>query len=219
MIESVIFDLDGTLIDSMGVWEKADRIFLAERGMEPTPGLEDELRLLTCGTAAEYLIQKFSLDMTVQQVNEAFRKLMTREYLEQIPPVEGAVEFVQKLYRQGIPLCVATATARPMAEGALRRLGIWDCMEFLITCDDLQCSKHDSTIFDYCVKRMGVSKEKTVVLEDSLHSIQAAKAGGYRVIGIYEAGSEKSGDLPEIKKTCDYFVTGYEELEQIWGQL
>ncbi len=194
--DGVIFDLDGTLIDSMHCWENIDKAFLLENGIEPPPGVSDVVKKMTIEESALYFKTQFSLEQSCEDISDRIEEMVRYQYFHEIPLKEGAYETVMKLYKVGVKMCVATATYKPLACAALERLGILDCFEFVINCTDVGCGKDRPDIFIESAKKLGCDISRTAVAEDSLHCIESAVAAGFRTIAVYDDIS--SGEWEDI---------------------
>lgn len=131
---AVIFDLDGTLIDSMGVWEEVPDQLVRRLGGEPFPGLADALRTRDLRGGAEKLIQIYGWDLTADQVLEEADRLLDETYSTAVPLKPGAGELVRQLHEKGVPLCIATASTEGQAVGAMRHFGLADGFSFVLSC-------------------------------------------------------------------------------------
>ena len=212
-IKGVIFDLDGTLLDSMHIWEKVDRDFLAEQGRIYTPDVSEAVKKMTIREAAEYLKSRFSLSLGSQQIIDRIEEMVYDQYRYSIPLKKGAYEAVSRLHRKGIRLCVATATYNSLAEAALKRLGLYHLFEFVLTCSDVDMSKNSPGIFLEAAKRLGLKPCEVLVAEDSLHCITAAKAGGFPVLAVYDDYSKSEWDT--IRNAADLSVTEVSEMADL----
>lgn len=210
-LRGAIFDLDGTILDSMPCWETVGIRYLLDQGIA-IPDQEDlarRLKTTTLPQAAELYQTEFGIDKSVDGICQDIVGMIGRDYREYAPLKPHVAGVLHRLQQEGVAMCVATATDAPLAEAALERLGVRSCFSFISTCQQLNTSKYETLIFDDAVERLGVAKQDTIVFEDALHSIQTAAKAGYRVIGVYDRSSRK--ELAEIQPLCERFLFGWDE--------
>ena len=147
MTEGIIFDLDGTLIDSMKVWSEVDRKFFRIHNAVPPEDISETVKKMTIQESSEYLRDNFFPQMTWQEISEEIQQLVRHEYYENIPLKKGVVETLDKLDSLNIPYGVATATYPDMAEAVLKRHKIYDRMKFLLTQREVAAGKESPDIF------------------------------------------------------------------------
>ena len=212
MIKGVIFDLDGTLIDSMQIWTKIDRKLLIENGVENIPpDISDRVRKMTIEESAQYFIDEFRLKCTNEYIIKRIEDLVRIEYEENILLKPYAAEFLDYLDEKKIPYGVATATYKGLAEAVLKRCGIWERMRFLLTEVEYPLGKKFPDIFLGGAERLGAEPEEVLVFEDSLHCIETAAKAGFITAGVYDEVSWNEQSL--IADTADYYVRSLKELE------
>ncbi|MCM1270791.1 MAG: HAD family phosphatase [Ruminococcus flavefaciens] len=212
MIKGVIFDLDGTLIDSMQIWTKIDRKLLIENGVENIPpDISDRVRKMTIEESAQYFIDEFGFECTSEYIIKRIEELVRIEYEENIPLKSYAAEFLDYLDEKKIPYGVATATYKGLAEAVLKRCGIWERMRFLLTEVEYPLGKKFPNIFLGAAERLGLKPEEVLVVEDSLHCIETAAKAGFITAGVYDEVSWNEQSL--ITDTADYYVRSLKELE------
>lgn len=212
MIKGVIFDLDGTLIDSMKIWTKIDRKLLRENGVENIPPyISDRVRKMTIEESAQYFIDEFGFECTNEYIIKRIEELVRIEYEENILLKPYAAEFLDYLDEKKIPYGVATATYKGLAEAVLKRCGIWEQMRFLLTEVEYPLGKNFPDIFLGGAERLGLEPEEVLVVEDSLHCIETAAKAGFITAGVYDEVSWNEQSL--IADTADYYVRSLKELE------
>lgn len=210
MINGAIFDLDGTLLDSMGVWEVYGTRYLDSLGVAAKPGLNETVIRMSLAQGCEYLKNEYNLPLTVKQIAEGINDMVYDEYAFCVQPKPGAAEFVRKLSDMGVKMTVATATDEPLVSAALKRIGILDCFGKIFTCTEVGHGKDEPVIYEEALNFLGTDKSDTVVFEDALHCAVTAKKDGFRVIGLYDDFEKKTGEMKEI---CDSFYMSFEELD------
>lgn len=205
MVSGVIFDLDGTLIDSMKIWNQIDIAFLRENGVEnPPEDISDIVRKMTVDESSEYFITRFGLSCTKEYVIKRIEELVKIQYEEKIQMKPYVTELLDYLDSMGIPYGVATATYKTLAEAVLRRLGILKRMSFLLTDEEFSMGKTSPDIFLRGAELMKLSPKEVLVIEDSLHCIETASKAGFVTMGVYDEVSEPL--RTDIKNTADYYV-------------
>lgn len=211
MINGVIFDLDGTLIDSMGVWCETDRKFLRENGVsDPPADISDRVKKMTVAEAAELFINEFGIRRTAAEIISRIEELVREEYEENIPLKAGAAELLDLLDRAGIPYGVATATYKSLAEAVLRRCGMLHRFAFVLTDREYPNGKSFPDIFLGGAERLGTSPAETLVVEDSLHCVETAKKAGFVTAAVYDEAA--GADLDRIRQTADFYFTSLDEV-------
>lgn len=214
MIKGVIFDLDGTLIDSMSVWCSIDRAFLRENGVtDPPDDLSDRLKKMTVGESAQYFIDRFGLELTKEYIISRIEELVRIEYEERIPLKPGACELLELLDEKGIPFGIATATYRQLAEAVLKRHNIADRFSFLLTDAEYPRGKRFPDIFLGGAERLGCAPAEILVAEDSLHSIRTAAAAGFVTVGVYDDFSAPDREM--IEAAADRYVMSLDGIKDM----
>lgn len=188
-IKGYIFDLDGTLIDSMPLWYNVDRIFLTENGVIPPNNISEIVKKMTVEQSSRYFLDTFNLKVSQQEIINRIEEIVAENYKYTIPLKKGISEFLDYLDSNNIPYGVATATYRSLAVSCLTRLGLIDRIKFLETCSEIGKGKEFPDIFFKCAEHLGLPPENIAVVEDSLYCFETAKNHGFFTIAIYDKSS------------------------------
>ena len=214
VIRGVILDLDGTLIDSMGVWYRLDREFLRENGIaDPPADISERMKKMSIDESADYFVSHFGLSLTPLQVSERIREMVRYEYEKRICLKPYAKELLDRLDSLGIRYGVATATYSSLAEAVLKRCGVLDRMSFLLTDEQYPCGKNRPDIFEGAAILMGNVPCETLVVEDSLHCIQTASGAGFPVAAVYDEAA--AAEREKIEAAADWYCASLREVADI----
>lgn len=187
----VIFDMDGTLVDSMGYWGRLGYEFLRSKGI--TGDLEPILRKtkpMTMSESSAMFIREFGLSGTPESVAEEMRKVMDVHYHTDVPLKPGVREYLDKLRQEGVAMCVASATPSALIRVCLTRLGVADYFDFLLSCDEVGVGKNSPDVFLEAARRMGGEPADTAVFEDAIYAAETAKKAGFYTVGVYDVNSD-----------------------------
>lgn len=205
-----IFDMDGTLVDSMGYWNRLADKYLVQRGRPAlTPELREESIALTTIESAQLFIREFGLPGAPEQIAEEINGLMEEHYRADVSLKPGAAEFLTRLKKAGIKMCIASSTHPALIDICLRRLGVRDCFQFLLSCEEVGEGKNRPTVYLEAARRMGGSPENTVIFEDILVAAATAKAAGFSLGVIYDVNSD--AEQPRLKKLADCYFTRWDD--------
>lgn len=203
--KGAIFDMDGTLLDSMRVWKRLTQGYLAQFGVHIT----DQDYAVTEGFSqtqmAQYFIDRYPiLPMDAQGLIDGLDRQITARYEQYARPKDGVIDFLNRLQARGIRMAIATLTARRHAEKALRDRGMLAYFDFLLTIEDVGISKREPEIYLRAAARMGLAPAECVVFEDAPYAGVTAKRAGFRVCGMAE--SAYAGGESELRAVSDFFV-------------
>ena len=207
-IDAVIFDLDGTLLNSLGAWEHSGSNFVRSQGFEPSANLDDELVALSLLDGAKLLKDRYQLPQSPKEILTLTLRPIRQHYFDDILPFPGVPEMLARLKAQGVKMVVATASDRELAEVALHRLGLLDYFEFIITCDEVGAGKSSPKVYEEALRRLGTSKARTLVAEDALHALQTAHAAGFPTAAVEEAHS--AAQRADKEQVATYYVLSYQ---------
>ena len=194
MTKGAIFDLDGVLLDSMGIWNDLGARYLRSRGLMPEQGLNEILFSMSMEQGAEYL--------------------HTHYPLAQFPAKPGAAALLAALAAKGIPMAAATSSPRGHMTHALQRLGLLGYFAQIFTTGEVGVSKHEPTIYLLAAQALGSAPGETTVFEDSLYALKTAKAAGFYTVGVYDADGES--DQAGLKAAADLYVKELGEAAGRW---
>lgn len=211
-LQSAIFDLDGTLLDSTGFWNTFSHEMLNIPPGEPCPDIRAEFRRRTPREAAVRCKEVFGFTQSVEELTELFNRRVMNFYRSEVQAKPHVKEFLSILKMEGVWMYVATEAEREMAVEALRHVGLLDYFRGVLTCRDIGHDKSSPEIYESCMRRLRSNKRDTVVFEDSLRGLRTAKEAGFRVAAVYDPASEQ--DAGEIQALADYYIRSYEEMYQ-----
>lgn len=210
-LQSAIFDMDGTLLDSMPIWRGLGASLMREMGLAPGPELNDRLKTLSLRDGLAYCKELYHLPQTVDELADMVFDRIHDFYCERVQPKPGVERFLSLLKMEGVWMYVATATDRPLAEAALRHAGIGGYFRGVITVAEVGAGKAESAeIYERAMRRLRSNKKDTVIFEDAYHAIVTAKAAGFRVAAVYDAEEEDRQE--EIRRIADYYIRSFEEM-------
>lgn len=200
----VIFDMDGTLTDSMAVWDEVPARLLARFGKTPAPDLRRRLLPLGMEQTARLMIAEYALPVTGAEF-AALAAACVREGYRQVGLCPGAAQLVRALAGQGARLCVASATPEPLCREVLARLGLLPYFEFVAS-----GQKDTPALYLACMERLGAPcPAQTVVFEDAPHAVRTAKAAGFYTVAVAEPHA--AADTPQLRALADRYLLSLAE--------
>ena len=210
MIKGVIFDIDGVILDSMPIWDKAGEMFLSNLGLQPEAGLAETMFCMSMLEGATFLKERYHLDMDEDAIIKGINETIEDYYAHQVQLKEGVELFLKGIRQHGIKMVAATSCDRQVFERALKRLNVIDCFDRIFTSTEVGAGKVKPDIYLAAAEHMGTLPKATWVFEDALYAIKTAKSAGFSTVGVYDASGE--GDWDEIKRVSDMY---FEKLDNI----
>jgi len=190
-----IFDMDGTLVDSMAYWRDLGREYLDQKGIrEGREEVLEAVRGMTMTESAGLFYRHFPQLGSAKQVASEMNAIMEGYYKSCIPLKTGIREYLEALREAGVQMCVASATAEELVRLCLNRLGIGEFFSFFLSCEQIGIGKDKPDIYLMAAERFGAVPEAVAVYEDAPYAIKTAKAAGFYVVAVYDAISEKRWD-------------------------
>lgn len=212
-----IWDVDGTLLDSMPMWNQVANRYLDTLGIATKDSLGDSIFAMTTEESARFLKEKYILKQSVEEIIRGINELIRCYYEEEAELKPGVLDYLKQLKKLNCPMVIATSTDRFAIEAAFKRLGLQDYFLDVFTCTEVGKGKGEPDIFKLAQQKLGTDSAHTWVVEDGLYSMRTAKSLGFSVIGVYDAVSER--EQKDIRQISNIYVEAYDDFEGFWGQI
>lgn len=212
-IKAAIFDLDGTLIDSMWVWGKIDEDYFGNRSMDLPINLKSQIEHLSFDDTAAYFKSNFGILDTIEEIKKEWLDIAYVEYLNNVKLKPGVIEFLTLLKSLNIKIGLATSNSKPLLEAVLEANGIYHYFDSITLTDEVSRGKNFPDVYLLAAKRLGTKPEECIVFEDILPAVKGAKAAGMRVVGVYDDFSKEQRE--DIIIHADKYIIEYHELTKI----
>ena len=206
MIKGAIFDLDGTLLDSMFIWDTIGEEYLRSLGKEPHEDLNETFMTLTLEEAAEYYREHYGVTLSVKEIVDGINAMVEQTYRTKVTLKPGISEYLAWLKENGVRMCVATVTDRYLVEETLERLGVRHYFSEIFTCAEVGFGKDKPIIYQKALEHLGTEKSDTYVFEDLPFALNTAKTDGFPTVGIYD---RHEAHQDELKELADYYVLDF----------
>lgn len=213
MIQGVIFDFDGTLFDSMFIWDTAGEGYLRSIGKEPESDLQRILKPMSLLQSAEYIRTKYRIPFSVEEIMDGVNRTVEDFYFHTVEPKPGVIAFLQELHRRNIKMCIATATEHYQVEAALQRCGMRKFFSEVFTCTEVGSGKDRPDIFRKAMEHLKTDRSTTAVVEDAYYAVYTAKQDGFLVVGVYDSYENRQWELMSL---ADVFLSDYFNLTDFW---
>ena len=209
-IKGAIFDLDGTMLDSMWVWHEVDKRFLSDRGHEVPLDYMDNINHMTMQETANYTISRFELTDTPEKLMAEWTMLAKNAYEREVVLKPNVREYIDQLSAKGVKLCIATALQEDLTRAVLDNCLVLKYFSSITNVSEVSRGKAFPDVYIKAADKMGLIPSECVVFEDILAGIMSAKSGGFKTVGVYDESSRSSMD--KIKQTADIYINDFMQL-------
>ena len=213
MIQGIIFDFDGTLFDSMFIWDTAGEVYLRSIGKEPEADLQKVLKPMSLLQCAQYIREKYDISLSVEDIINGVNRTVEGFYFHTVRPKPGVIDFLKELRLRNIKMCIATATDRYQVEAALQRCEMRHFFSEIFTCTEVGSGKDRPDIFRKAMEHLQTDRSTTAVVEDAYHAVCTAKQDGFYVVGVYDSHESRKTDLLQL---TDIYLSDYFDLTSFW---
>lgn len=199
-ITGAIFDMDGTLLNSMDYWAIVPTEYLNSKGLTPK---EDTNRLFT-DMGMKWWYEYQEIPYPFEEVSKDIYALMQKYYDNDIILKDGAYDMLLRLKNAGVKMCLATATDRDVVEKILTKLNIIDFFSAIFTSKEVGKGKRHPLIFEKALEFLGTDKETTYVFEDAIHAMRTCNENNFKIVGVYD--KNVFAPLDEILPLCNFYL-------------
>lgn len=212
--KAAIFDLDGTLLDSMKVWKEIDQRFFARRNIPMPADYASAVASMQTGAIARYTINRFQLDEHPEDLAEEWNKDALLLYATAVQPKPHALDYLHALRASGAALAVATSLPPRLRQAALEHAGMTDCFDQVCSVDEAKSiGKEEPEIYLLASRMLGVAPDRCTVFEDLLVAVESAKRTGMKVWAMYDQSSAKDWD--SIRSKADGAIADFAQAPAI----
>ena len=208
-----IFDMDGTLVDSMVYWKHLASEFLESKGVqEISPAVLERIKPMTMTESAALFIEEYGLSGTAEHIAAEMNAMMDAHYRKDIPLKSGVSIYLEKLQRNGVSMCVASATAEELMDACLSRLDIRHHFSFLLSCETVGIGKNRPDVYLEAAKKLGAQPEEIAVYEDALYAAKTATQAGFYTIAVRDNSNQPHWDT--LKALADEAILDWQTAAQ-----
>lgn len=216
--KAVLFDLDGTLVDSMGMWHDIDVEYLSRFGLAMPPDLQQAIAGISVTQTAIYIKNRFKIEDSIEKIIGDWNDMAIDKYTHHVPLKNGVVDFLEYLNQSNITCAIATSNSKQLSQAVLKSRGIEKYFKTVITGQDIHNGKPEPDIYLEGAKRLEVIPDHCLVFEDVIQGIMAGKAAGMRVCAVEDDYSAK--ERLSKKELADYYIKDYTDiLNQTYEEL
>ena len=208
-IKGVIFDLDGTLLDSTEMWKGAAARYIMSLMKTPEPDICEKTKDMTIPVLSHYLKEEYRIATTEDKIARGFNTILRENYIESVDFNEYVPIVLEKYKQRGVQMAITTSTAYHIVDEILIRLGLRDYFKYIITTESTESKEHPQ-LFRDALEALGTSIEDTVVVEDGLIGIRTAKEAGLYVIAMHN--EEYADEEETIRQVADEYIYSFKEL-------
>lgn len=206
-----IFDLDGTLIDSIPFWNDIGQDYLISQGKIPEEHLEQRILAMTLEESADYFRRSYGISKDIPTIISEVYEMMETHYRLDIPAKPGACDYLRSLKNQGVSMALCSTSSPELIRTVLTRLGILSLFDAVVSCQEVGTGKHSPAAYLYCLERLGVRDPALcMVYEDAAFAMETARSCGLSVTGVYDPGCEKTPE--EVLALCDDYIRDFRDL-------
>ncbi len=214
-IEAVIFDLDGTLVDSMNVWKKLDIDYLEQNGINIPNDFSDEIEGMSITEKAVYVKERFNVEGDAESIKRQWHKMIEGHYRKDIKLKNGVKEFFELLKLKNIKMSIASSNSKELIEIALKTHGLDKYISHITTSCEVKKGKPAPDVYIESARKLGVREVNCLVFEDVPNGIRAAKNAGMKCCAVYDDFSKDMDDLK--KELADYYIYDYDDLKKMYA--
>lgn len=208
-IRGAIFDVDGTLLDSMFIWDTIGETYLRSIGYQPKENLNETFKNMSLRQAARYYQTEYGVTQSIDEIMDGVNAMLERYYHFEVPLKPGAAELLERLRQDGVTLCIATATDRHLVEAGLDRCGVLSCFGEIFTCNEVGHGKDEPDIFEAALRFLGTRREETLVFDDALYAVRTAKEAGFPVAAVYDSHEKNQEGLRAL---ADFYIEDFSQV-------
>lgn len=208
-IKGAVFDMDGTILNSMKLWEEIDVEFLSKRGFEVPKDYMSSIAHLGAYDTAVYTIERFSLNDTPTELIDEWQNSAIKKY-PNILEKQGITAYMKRLKKRGVKIAVATATSPLLVNAALKDREIFNYIDCITTSDEVKRGKGFPDIYYKCCEKLGLEPRDCVVFEDIVMGIKGAKDGGFKTVAVYDECSKN--DRQTLTDLADKYIYDFDEM-------
>lgn len=207
--DAVIFDLDGTLVDSMWMWRQIDIEFLGARGIALPEDLQEKIEGMSFFETAVYMKKRFQLKETEEELMDIWNNMAFEKYKREVPLKPGVEHFLETLKAHQVKIGIASSNSQLLVETVLKSQGIFHYFDSIHTANEVEKGKPAPDIYLLVAKDLGVEPEQCLIFEDIVQGIMAGKNAGMTTCAVYDDYSKE--DDENKRAVADFYITDYEQ--------
>lgn len=209
-IKAAIFDLDGTLIDSMWVWEKIDIAYLNSKGLKQPENLKDEINHLSFQETGVYFKKRFNLADPIETILATWHDMAFNHYSKDVTLKKGVLPFLDHLKNSGVKIGLATSNHHSLLEAALHCTGIYEYFDSITTTDEVSKGKNNPDVYLLAAHKLGINPKECIVFEDILEAVKGAKLANMKVVAMHDKSANHQRQ--ELISAADMYIYDFNEM-------